>query len=137
MQSLESQHSYLNIMFFLCHVRFNDKTGNMLALTIAHMQMELGISEQFVTLQYADHSHLITHTWVTQLWEFLNRAHITLGCSDNTKLQIPTQDSNIMETMALLKSTFTKDTYSLDKIDRTFNNRRLETHSTTGSMDRK
>ena len=76
----------------------------MLANTIARTQMERGLPTQFFSLQHKDtKSNLISHTLVTHLWEFLNRANVALGCSDVARLLIPSlsrqHDSNIMETM--------------------------------------
>ena len=51
LQSMESQHCYLKLMFFLRHIRFNDETGKMLSNTVAHTQMEIGVSIQFFSFQ--------------------------------------------------------------------------------------
>lgn len=103
LHSLQYHHCYIKLMIFLWHIRFNDETGSLLTTTIARTQMELRVFNQFFKLQHSEHSHLKTHTWVTHLWEFLNWAHVTLECSNASKLHLlhlqRRHDINLMETL--------------------------------------
>ena len=82
---LAGHHCYIKLMFFVCHIRFNDETGRMLANTLARTQMELGVPTLFFQLPHAECVHLVTNTWLTHLREFLGATNITFGCSDHSK----------------------------------------------------
>ena len=59
------------LKLFLMHIRRNDTTGNLLDICMAYTQLEIGISQSFLTQSFYHFNDFITPTWITHLWQYL------------------------------------------------------------------
>ena len=70
----------------MLHTRRNDKTSQGIEASIRFTQLETGSNIPFFTRQYNKVQHLITKTWATHLWQFLDSCAI---CIENTDFWAP------------------------------------------------
>ena len=68
--------------FFMQHLRKNDKTGKLLRMSMEYTQLQMGISTPFYKTRYSDWKDIVTPTWVTNLWEYWEKADVKVDISD-------------------------------------------------------
>ena len=64
------------------HIRNDDKTGRLIKISMEYTQLQMGISKPFYTQKYDKWKTIVTNTWMTHLWEYLNEAEATLEVTD-------------------------------------------------------
>jgi len=72
--------------FFMKHVRNDDKTGRLIKISMEYTQLQMGISKPFYTQKYDKWKTIVTNTWMTHLWQYMNEAEATL---EVTEFKIP------------------------------------------------
>ena len=60
------------LKFFLTHYRRHDTTGRLLKMSMRWTQLECGLSTPFYTSNFEKYNYVLTPTWVTHLWEYLD-----------------------------------------------------------------
>jgi len=89
----------------LTHSDLDDVLGKQLKLSLENMQVELGLTNLFLNYPYSTYGHLVPHTWITSLWEFLSKYELRIqGWKQSLKC---TRDHDI----SILES-FSKKGYS-------------------------
>ena len=86
--SLYSEDLAAKIVFFLHHMRVQDEVGQKLKVSLAHVQLEVGIGVNFFQTDFADFGPLVTPCWVAHLWKACSRLGFSLQCVDH-ELWIP------------------------------------------------
>ena len=61
--------------FLHLHYRNNDTTGKLLKITMRYTQLECGLSDPFYTHEFYKIEHLVTPTWITNLWQYTSESH--------------------------------------------------------------
>jgi len=77
---LEQGISKLKVL--LTHGASPSITGKLLQHNIEQHQLELGLLQPMFSLSYDTYSHLTTKSWLTELWEFINHARLSVSCSE-------------------------------------------------------
>ena len=62
------------VELFLRHARSNDEGGKLLHISLGHSQLELGKGTQLFDLSFLAHGAVLTKTWITHLWQFLEQS---------------------------------------------------------------
>jgi hypothetical protein len=61
------------LQHFLCHVMCNAGNGNIMRICMESTQLEVGLYEPFLFLNYkVAGSHILNKTWLTAIWEHLS-----------------------------------------------------------------
>ena len=60
-----SEDPAAKIMLFLHHVRVQDKVGQMLKVSLAHVQLEVGLGVNFFQWDFNDFGSFVTPCWVS------------------------------------------------------------------------
>lgn len=59
------------LQFLFKHYREFDTTGKLLTTSMRYTQLELGMSKNFLSLNFYKYANMITPTWVTNLWQYM------------------------------------------------------------------
>jgi hypothetical protein len=91
------------LQYFLGHVMCNDGNGNHMHICMESTQLEVGLCEPFLFLNYkVSGSHLLNKTWITAIWGHLSLSNGTI--TTNTWLPRP-QRAHDTALMAIASST--------------------------------
>ena len=69
--TLYAKHGVEKMAYFLHHIRNNDKGFHQLTAMLGYSQLELGSAKSMFALDYNWWGTLVTATWTTELWHFL------------------------------------------------------------------
>ena len=94
------------LKLFLMHLRRNDTTGNLLQIAMANTQLEIGLDNFFMTLNYYDYCEHITKNWVTHLWQYLCDCNATIEPTIPMKYE-PPREGDIYFMSLIYASSFT------------------------------
>ena len=72
------------VNFFAMHLKRGDDTGNLISIALQHMQLSVGTEKHFFHQPFATYQHLLPHSWIKQLLEYLDSRQITI---DLTQIQ--------------------------------------------------
>ena len=101
--------------FLKMHIKRNDTTGKLLRISMQVSQLQSGCEKPFYNLSYESYSHLVTPTWFTSLWEYMDSRLINLDLA--LEIGFRRQRTNDKFIMDVLHDKFSHD--DLDKINRT------------------
>ena len=72
------------VKFFAMHLKRGDDTGNLISIALQHMQLSVGTEKHFFHQPFATYQHLLPHSWLKQLLEYLDSRQIAI---DLTQIQ--------------------------------------------------
>jgi len=75
-------HGQEKLKIFTMHLRKNDTTAHLLRISTKHTQLQLGISQPFLSTNYEEFSYLCQNTWVTHLWEYASSRGLDITLTD-------------------------------------------------------
>jgi hypothetical protein len=68
----------------LMHYGCSTATGRFMQISHSLLLVELGMSFQPLQVNYKNHNHLVTHTWIKMLWEKLSMFEMTVIIPENS-----------------------------------------------------
>jgi len=98
--NLYTLQGYHKVQMMLGHVRKKDTTGDLIIITLATAQQEIGVSQPILSLPFSKFQNLLSHSWLKEVWRFVSsisgsfRMHSTW-----TPPLLYENDINIMETV--------------------------------------
>ena len=98
---------YEKLKFMKYHMQLQDSTGVVMLLSLQYTQMMIGVERLFFNLPYNDYAFLTTHTWLTNLWEFVDKNSLSLEIKQ--QFLIPFQRHNDCYIMDILHPHFSSD----------------------------
>jgi ribonuclease HI len=105
---------YGHLQYLVGHLKLGDDVGQMLLSLITHTQLQVGSTTLFFQLVYPTYAKWIDSTWITDIWKFTHRAHITVDIKSQWMPTLVRQgDIGIMD----LALTFQLDTHQLRSIN--------------------
>jgi hypothetical protein len=105
---------YGHLHYLVGHLKLGDEVGQMLLSLITHTQLQVGSTTPFFQLAYPTYAKWIDSTWITDVWKFTQRAHITVDIESQwTPALVRQGDIGIMD----LALTFQLDTHQLRSIN--------------------
>jgi hypothetical protein len=69
----------------LMHYRCSTATGRFMQISHSLLLVELGMSFQPLQVNYKNHNHLVTHTWMKMLWEKLSMFEMMVIIPENSQ----------------------------------------------------
>jgi len=91
----------------LTHSDMEDVLGKQLKLSLENIQVELGLTHLFFNYPHKTYGHLIPHTWMTSLWEFVSTHKLRIqGWKHDLH---PTRDHDISIIESFTKKGFSND----------------------------
>lgn len=95
------------LKFFLLHMKRNDSTGKLFKIALRYMQQSTGLSTPFYNKKFDSYGHLLPHSWLRQLFQYLDSRQVKIELTEDITLpQARRHDVSIME---LLSKHFTKN----------------------------
>jgi hypothetical protein len=65
-----------HLLSILRHATRPTLTGKLIRTTIEEMQLEIGVSEYFLSYSFADYGAIATRSWISATWKFLSESWI-------------------------------------------------------------
>jgi len=89
------------IKFFTMHLKRGDTTGKLIDIALQHMQLSIGTTNHFFHHEYDCYQHLLPHSWLKQLLQYLDSRRITIDVTrPQTLLPQRMNDRTIMEVLS-------------------------------------
>ena len=79
------------IQFFFKHYREQDTTGKLILTSLRYTQLESGLSRSFFKHDFYKVQHLVTPTWLTNLWQYMTECHTQIHESEPWLYNVPRQ----------------------------------------------
>ena len=73
-----------------------DKTGKAILIPMKSTHLELGLEQPFYNVPYSETSYLITPTWFTILWKYLESRELQLEITHQIVLSPPRQHDTFL-----------------------------------------
>ena len=102
-------HGQEKLKFFTMHLRKNDTTAHLLRISMKHTQLQLGISQPFLSTNYDEFSYLSQNTWVTHLWEYASSRGLDITLTDPIVLPKQCKTDEFIMDILHQDSTLTKE----------------------------
>jgi ribonuclease HI len=80
---------------FLGHIRSQDKTSELIMISISNLQLIVGSSTSFFNLPFPQYAKWVIPGWLTSLWKFLHRVNFSLQIKRQWT-PIPQRENDIM-----------------------------------------
>ena len=80
------------LKLFLMHLRRDDTTGDLIRISMAYTQLEIGIETFFLQKDYYTYKPFLTETWITHLWQYLCDCNATIEATDQAQYQVPREN---------------------------------------------
>jgi len=99
---LQLKHVYCEqgngqLRLFLGHLRNRDHTGELIIISLSYLQLLVGSTHLSLNLPYAKYAKWVERSWLTSLWEFLDRTRLTVEVRRAWLPQLPREgDSTLM-----------------------------------------
>ena len=77
--------------FLFHHFRDYDTVGKLIDISRRHTLFELGINNNFLSLQLSKYQDFVTPTWITSLWEYVSACKSTIEFTTTTTYTLPRQ----------------------------------------------
>jgi len=86
-EGLEVLHPYdlvglQKMKFLMKQIKNDDKTGKLSKIPMEYKQLQTGIGKPFYIQQFDKWKTIVTQTWMTHLWQYINEAEATMEISD-------------------------------------------------------
>ena len=95
----------------------NSITGHLIQTIFEHHQLEVGTLTSMFQLAFKDWAYLTTHSWLIDIWEFIDRKEIKLH---HNELNLPTKqrenDASIMEAIRALGPLSRKEIMAINRV---------------------
>ena len=102
------------IKFLHMHLKRNDTTGKLMRISMQITQLQTGLEDVFYNLSFERYSHLVTPTWFTSIWEYMDSRLLQLDLAIDVGFQ--KQRINDQFIMDILYNHFNQT--DLEKINR-------------------
>jgi hypothetical protein len=100
------QRYQLNL--FIGHLRKDDKTGQLIKISMSYIQLLVGSSISFLHLPFPKYTKWIESCWLTAIWQVLHRVKIKLTAKNQWLPMLQrAQDTMLMDYFISLKYTHT------------------------------
>ena len=74
------------LKIFMLHMKRNDSTGKPLQIALRFMQQSLGFKDPFYEQRFDKYKHLIPHSWLKHLFQYIDSRQVTVTLSDDITL---------------------------------------------------
>ena len=92
------------LKLFMWHYRRMDTTGKLLKICMDYTQLEVGVSQQFLQLNYSQYQQYVTKTWITSIWSYLGQCKAKIEMINNKQYVAPREgDRYFMEILVVHK----------------------------------
>jgi hypothetical protein len=99
----------------LMHYRCSTAMGRFMQISHSLLLVKLGVSFQLLQVNYENHNHLVTHTWMKMLWKKLSMFEMTVIIPENSRGFPREGDKFIMQ--VLLRAGYGKeDLWRLNRV---------------------
>ena len=93
------------LKFLMLHMKRNGSTGKPIQIAFRYMQQSTGLSTPFHLQDFQSYGHLLPHSWLRHLFQYLDSRRITVELIDDVTL--PEARQNDRSVTELLSSHFT------------------------------
>ena len=85
----------------MLHMKRNDSTGKLFRIALRYMQQSTGFYQPFHTKPFQSYDHLLPHSWLKQLFQYLDSRQITVELSEDVTLPMARKgDGSIIEILS-------------------------------------
>ena len=85
----------------MLHMKRNDSTGKLFRIALRYMQQSTGFYQPFYTKPFQSYDHLLPHSWLKQLFQYLDSRQITVELSDDDTLPMAhKEDASITDILS-------------------------------------